>query len=122
MYNNKKLNCEKQNLTSNYVNLKTINSGGKSFLYFNKQDKELLVIPEYMQVCFSGNYSDVKSIIKSLNLKEVFFEVFEDYYIFYGYTSGWLKYKILNNKKVNFQIVFFKGVITVGYPMIYGSY
>ena len=122
VYSNKNINQKKQNLTSDCIDLKTINNGDKTLLYFSKLNNQLSIKPDYMQVSFSGSYSDVKNIIKSLNLKEVYFENFESYYIFYGYTSGWIRYKVLNNKKVNFQIVYNNSLITIGYPMIYGSF
>jgi len=122
VYSNKNFTNKTENLNTVFTNFKTINNGDKTFLYFSKMKTKIFETPDYMQVCFLGSHNQVQEIIKDLNLNKVFSEKFENYFSFYGYSSNWVKYKILKNKKVNFQIVFKENKITIGYPMIYGSF
>lgn len=122
VYSSNKIDDRNKKLNQVFANLKTIKNSKKTFLYFNKIKNNFFEEPDYMQVCFSGSFFDVKNIIKDLNLKKVYSENFEKYFVYYGFSPSWSKYKLLKNKKVNFQIVLNKNNITIGYPMIYGSY
>lgn len=122
VYSSNEIDFKNQCLIQVFTSFKTIKNAEKTFLYFNKIKNNFFAKPDYMQVCFSGDFLEVKNIIKTLNLKKVFSENFENYFVYYGFSSSWSKYKLLKNKKVNFQIVLNKNNITIGYPMIYSSY
>jgi hypothetical protein len=119
---NSYINKNKQISSQVFANLKTIKTSNKTFLYFNKIKKQSFLNVDYMQVSFKGNDKSLKKIIKDFNLNLVNFESFENYKVYYFYSPFLKKYKMLNAKKINFQIVIKCNNFTVGYPMIYGSY
>lgn len=75
-------------------------------------------------ITFRGLKSGVKSILNFYNLKQLKYEEFDNIISIYGYSDKLCSKNniIIDNNKVNMQIVFNDGFITVGTPIILGEY
>lgn len=73
-------------------------------------------------VRFEGNENDVEELKERLRLSEVMSETVGGIKIIYGYTNAFVEYKLVSGKKVNVQIAVSAGTVTVGVPLIMGSY
>lgn len=112
-----KSNEEYNRVNNNHV----LSSGGYDFLYFH-EDSSKNIAPDYYEVNFNGNEKTINNILKDLNILICFCENIEGRFILYGYSPNFNKYCLLNNRKINFQIVFINQKISVGYPMIYTGF
>lgn len=66
---------------------------------------------------------DLQELLKSLSVKTVFYEATEFGESLYGYSNKIAQRKTVNGKVVNIQVFIGKNQrITVGIPLIYGSY
>ena len=109
---------EKEDTASNeYV----LSSGGYDFLYFF-DSSSIDFSPDYYEVNFKGDEQTIKKILKDLNILVYNSENVEKRFIIYGYSSNFRKYCLVNNRKINFQIVLLNNKIMVGYPMIYSGF
>lgn len=98
-------------------------NGTKNMVYFDKNNKNILkYTPEYYQAKYYATFKKVKKTIKELKLNIVEQENVEDRIVIYAYSQFWKNFKIVKNRKVNFQLVFYNNVVTVGHPIIYYSF
>ncbi len=116
----------KNDVNINLVNkqaTKYVKNGTKMFVTFkNKTFLQNAKEPSYKQVTITYN---AKNLLKSLNkikAKFVKSENYENKKILFYYTPVWHDYKILGQNKVNIQIVINNSIVTIGYPMVYGSF
>ena len=72
--------------------------------------------------CFVGDYQDLTSILKKLNAQTIKEETFDDFCVIYGFSPKLKSYIYIDNQKVNVQIALNKNKITVGSPLILGSF
>lgn len=70
----------------------------------------------------NGTYEDMKQLVTKLKGKVVFSQEIEGITTIYAYNSHLKKSVNLRGEKVNIQFAFSQGNITVGYPLIIGSY
>ena len=118
-------NYQKMNNTTQKMlfGSKSLKNGTKIMVYCNnKIEGDFLSFVEYSQVSFKGDEKTVEKLLKKLGIKIVKEESFESKKIFYGYSCFWKNFKVVENLKINFQIVINKDFITVGYPMIYEAF
>lgn len=73
-------------------------------------------------ISFDGDRQTFDDYIKSLNIKILHTQTFDDIYCVYAYKYGLKNSLNLSFGRVNLQLAFSKGVITVGNPIIIGSY
>ncbi len=73
-------------------------------------------------VTYNSEHNDYDKQKAHLQLVEVFSEKVDDIEVVYGYTKLLDKYISLDNQKVNIQYAYRDGVVTIGYPLIAGSY
>lgn len=100
-----------------------IKNGSKTLIRFKNSCKKFdFCAIEYFHAYFVGDKNTLNNIIYKINAKQVFYEKYKDKSIYFFYSNLFNKYKILKNKKVNFQFVLEENLITVGYPMIYISF
>lgn len=75
-----------------------------------------------VSVSFSGSMQDVNAIVNRLQATQINCQQLDDLYVA-CYTSNRLQGGVtLDGKRVNLQIAYRNGCITVGYPLILGSY
>jgi len=72
--------------------------------------------------CFFGSKNDLNQVLKKLNAKVVKKEVFDDLFVVYGFSPKLKNYILMESQKVNVQIALNKNKITVGTPLILGSF
>ncbi len=72
--------------------------------------------------CFNGKLEDVFKIIYIMSAKVVCREEFDDFSVFYAYSPKIDKSININSKKINLQIAYKNNKITVGTPLILGSF
>ena len=63
-----------------------------------------------------------KDIIKTLNMLVFKEEVLQDYSIIYGYTNKFRDFKIIDNKKINVQIVKNDDQVIIGFPLVLSGF
>ena len=98
-------------------------NGTKNMLYFKKGTKNILKsVPEYYQAKYYATFKNLILTIKSLKLNIIEQDNIDGRLIIYAYSPFWKNFKIVKNKKVNFQFAFYDNVVTVGHPMIYYSF
>ena len=68
------------------------------------------------------NRDKVTSLINELKATKIFCEKAEDFNCEYYYTSKIDDYVLLNGQKVNLHVCYLKDYITVGTPLVFGSY
>lgn len=71
---------------------------------------------------FAGGHDDILNIINRLRVNVVISENVDGIYSVYGYTRSIENFVTVNGKRVNIQIAFTGGLLTVGTPLILGSY
>jgi len=131
---------DKQYAENNYVdvsnknniyyfnNTKIICNGSKQFIYFKTKNefsnlnKIAKLNVQYYQVSVNCDYNYVNKLIKKLNAKVIFCEEVNSVKVMYLFSNNFKEYKVVNNKKVNFQLAYKNNNLTVGYPLIYGSF
>lgn len=74
--------------------------------------------------CFRGDFETFKHIVDRFNFNKIKEDFFGEIVCLYGFSNLFnsKEYIEINNTKYNTQIAFSNGVITVGYPIIVGSY
>ncbi|MBR1925820.1 MAG: YwmB family TATA-box binding protein [Clostridia bacterium] len=72
--------------------------------------------------CFLGDENNLLEVLKKLNAKIVKKEVFDNLLVVYGFSPKLKNYILMKNQKVNVQIALNKNKITVGTPLILGSF
>lgn len=75
-----------------------------------------------VSVSFSGQWQDVNVILNRLQAAQVSVQQLDDLYVACYYSSRVQGGVTLDGKRVNMQIAYRDGTITVGYPLILGSY
>ena len=73
-------------------------------------------------ISFYIKNTDVEKIIKSLNMLVFSEEKMGNKRIIYGYTPKYCESKIINNKKINVQMVVDQNKSIVGFPLILGGF
>ena len=115
-----------ESLNSNTANI--IQNGNGFLISTNSQNAKKVLSELNSQniqgesFCFDGTFCDVQKILYSLNAQIVKKECFDDFQVFYAHSPKISKYILMNFKKVNMQIVLKNNKITVGSPIILGSY
>jgi len=71
---------------------------------------------------FYGNIDEFNNLVKIYRVKIIVAEQVGDIMTIYGHSFAFRKHIILDNKKVNVQIAINNNCITVGTPIILGSY
>lgn len=71
---------------------------------------------------FDGDLTDVEHILSRLRVRSVTVSSFGDLTVISGYSGGVCGGVILDGKRVNCQIAYRDGVISVGFPLILGDY
>ena len=74
--------------------------------------------------CFNGDFENFKDIVSNFKFEKIKEDLFDGIVCVYGFSKVFREneYIVLDNTKYNIQIVFNKGVITIGFPIIVGSY
>ena len=74
--------------------------------------------------CFNGDFENFKEIVSNFKFEKIKEDLFDGIVCVYGFSKVFREneYIVLDNTKYNTQIVFNKGVITIGFPIIVGSY
>ena len=86
---------------------------------YKKIDKDKLQGESF---CFQGEIINVNEILYNLNAVIIKKEQVEDIVIVYAYTFKLENYLWIDSQKVNIQIAYNDGKVTVGTPLILGSY
>lgn len=73
-------------------------------------------------VCFKGDKIAGLNFISKLNYTSILTEDVNGIFTLYAYSPKIENYVYINNKKVNIELAVNKGVVTVGSPIIVGSY
>lgn len=72
--------------------------------------------------CFYEINFDFKKLLKKLNAKIVKTEITQNIYIIYAYSNKFLNFVFVEGKKVNLQIANNNNFVTVGTPLVLGSF
>lgn len=75
-----------------------------------------------VSVSFDGSIQDLNAILDRLQATQVNAQQLGDLYVACYYSNRLQGGMTLDGKRVNLQIAFRNGTITVGYPLILGSY
>lgn len=75
-----------------------------------------------VSLIFNGSVDKIDSYLSALNAVIVSREEISGIVIIYAYSRGIKDSVVVNNQKVNIQIAVKKGVVTIGSPVIIGSY
>lgn len=75
-----------------------------------------------VSVAFYGNCSDIIRLVDCFNLTNVSTQSFSELTVICGYSDKIRGYVYVDGKKSNIQLAYRNGVITVGSPLILGSY
>lgn len=75
-----------------------------------------------ISVCFDGTAADVCAIVNRLHAAEVNCQQLDDMFVACYYSPLIRERATIDGKSVNLQIAYHNGTITVGYPLILGSY
>jgi hypothetical protein len=73
-------------------------------------------------VSFYADYDYFENSINLLDAKIVFYEQIDNMRLVYAFSSKIGGYVRVNNQKVNLQLVYKNGTVTIGTPIILGSY
>lgn len=73
-------------------------------------------------ISYKSTFENVFDVINNFDCKVVYTEKFNDIYTFYGYSNKIDLCSYVNNQKVNIEIAFNKGIVTIGSPIILGDY
>lgn len=71
---------------------------------------------------FKGNKEQINAILKKLKVNIVRQENLNELYVLEGYTNLLNESIMLGEDKINIQIAYNDGIITVGYPLILGGF
>lgn len=107
-------------------NLTFTKNGNVFFVSCNLQDagkvKQKLSNILGESVCFKGDKVAGLNYISSFNYTSILTEDVNGIFTLYAYTPQIENFVYINNKKVNIELAVNKGVITIGSPIIVGSY
>lgn len=102
-----------------------INGNGKivscDMLYAGEIDNYILGKVYGESITFEGSHDDFINVIKKLNINIVAAESVENLESIYGF-GRFGKCVMINGKSVNIQVAYSLGYITIGCPIILGSY
>lgn len=73
-------------------------------------------------VCFENQNFNLKKLLHTFQAKVVKTESTENIYIVYAFSPKFFDYVLIDGKKVNLQIAQSKQKITIGTPLILGSF
>lgn len=110
--------------------------GGRYSVYTNNRISEEYTLSPYEvilhhvkngsvqgeSVRFIGKDKDIDEFIEELNITVVDEQNLSNIRIIYGYTTRFGEHRVLEGKKVNVQIAKRGATITIGTPMIIGSF
>lgn len=113
---------ENKNINKSVLVSKIVKNGAKNHIYFRKLNNNIHINAAYKQVSLDKSTMQIKRIITDFKININKKEKVENNICLYGYSSMFKKFCILNNYKINFQIVISTNKIIVGYPLIYGSF
>lgn len=72
--------------------------------------------------CIFGSKNDLNNIVRRLNVVVKNEEQIDDAFIVEGYNSKFGNSIFVNGKEINIQLAYHNGLITVGCPVILGSF
>lgn len=75
-----------------------------------------------VSIAFKGSFGDIDAVVKRLNARNVNSQQLGDTYVACYYSSLIRDRAVVDGKEVNVQIAYRNGTVTVGYPLILGSY
>lgn len=73
-------------------------------------------------ISFQGTKNDALKFLSQFNYEIVFSEMVEDIFIIYAYCPTIANCVYVNNQKINIELAVNKSNITIGTPLIIGSY
>lgn len=85
----------------------------KSFLGINTVGESTVILNENFNLA---------GFLVGNNARKVFTEELNELTVYYCYSPKIKRYKVIKGQKINLQIAVRKSVVTVGSPLIYGSY
>lgn len=88
--------------------------------YFSISDSQ--ISKKSIAYSFAGSPEDILLLITDLQIQVIERQVLEDMLIYYGYSPKFSRCIDYKGNKCNVQIVHCYGTITVGMPVIVGSY
>lgn len=87
-----------------------------------KKIKQQLDSVDGESISFQGTKNDALNFLSQFDYEIVFSEVVEDIFIIYAYCPKITNYVYVNNQKINIELAVNKSNITIGTPLIIGSY
>jgi len=75
-----------------------------------------------LSITFNGDVNDFNNLVDNLKITIIKKENVENIAIIYGLSNYFCMYTCINNIYINVEIAFNKGIITIGSPIILGSY
>lgn len=113
-------------LTQTISNVKITQNGTMNIISCKSSEaqsvKPQIANLEGESITFLGTKNDALNYLNRYNHKVVFSEVLENIVIIYAYCPQIENFVFVNNEKVNIQLAYNSGKITVGTPMILGSF
>jgi hypothetical protein len=94
----------------------TVNSNEAEKTYKTLKDVNAI------SVRFNGSKEKINFYLETLSAEEIKNQTIDDIYIVYGYTSKIKESVDVNGQTINVQIAIHRGVVTIGSPLIIGSY
>lgn len=124
-YNSASLSIFCENYTDTPNTNFTAIKNGDSYIIQTKASQAGNVLKNLMNcsgflLTFNGTKEDVNNLLKQIKIVKT--ENYSDIQIFYCYICGLVYSTIIDNKKVNLQIAINNNIITIGSPLILGSY
>ena len=117
-----------KNEIKNYDDFEFVENGETLILKSNKKQSKILKnkiktkIGEWF--CVRGSFEDFKKLVLNFEFVQYKEDLFNGIVCVYGFSRVFYsnEYIVLDNTKYNTQITFDNGVITIGHPIIIGSY
>lgn len=114
------------NSSQTIKNAKITKNGSMTIITCDSNDvykiKPQLVDVQGESLSFLGTKNDALNYLNNFNHNVVLSEIIENIVVIYAYCPQIENYVYVNNEKVNIQLAFNDGKITVGTPMILGSF
>ena len=85
----------------------------KSFLGINTVGESTVI---------SSENFNLAGFLADNSARKVFIEELNEITVYYCYSPNIKRYKVIKGQKINLQIAVRKSVVTIGSPLIYGSY
>ena len=109
--------------TDDVVGENTVQTLGYNYVYIKGDEiKEKINNFSVEGISLFINNGNTEKIIKSLNMLVFSEEIVANKRVIYGYTPQYSDFVIINNKKVNTQIVMNNKECIVGFPLILGGF